>query len=84
MIGPREMYVFALADRIRYQQLTGAIELSQSQDLPKLFDEQVARKYPTINGNWEELAVVWRPGRIELWGEYVSERTSLLSFESKF
>ncbi|GAA5975175.1 hypothetical protein JCM5350_000168 [Sporobolomyces pararoseus] len=43
---------------------------SQRDDLPKSFDEHVARKYPTINGKWEELAVVWRPGRIELWGEY--------------
>ncbi|GAA5892676.1 Spo71p [Sporobolomyces salmoneus] len=55
---------------LRKERMLVRDDWSHRDDLPKSFDEHVARKYPTINGSWEELAVVWRPGRIELWGEY--------------
>ncbi|GAA6058879.1 hypothetical protein JCM10212_002823 [Sporobolomyces blumeae] len=55
---------------LRKERMLVRDDWSPREDLPKSFDEYNARKYPTIGGKWEELAVVWRPGRIELWGEY--------------
>lgn len=49
------------------------VDWSPRDDLPDVFDEHVAKKYPTVKETWEELAVVWRAsGQIELWSEHVS------------
>ncbi|GAA6010006.1 hypothetical protein JCM11491_005826 [Sporobolomyces phaffii] len=55
---------------LRKERMLVRDDWSHREDLPKSYDEHTARKYPSVSGNWEELAVVWRPGRIELWGEY--------------
>ncbi|GAA5883845.1 hypothetical protein JCM16303_007411 [Sporobolomyces ruberrimus] len=68
---------------LRKERMLVRDDWSQRDDLPKSFDEHVARKYPTINGKWEELAVVWRPGRIELWGEYKLNLAATLAGSKK-
>lgn len=51
---------------------------TQREDLPKVFDENAARQFEIFWDNWEEQAVVWRPGRLELWTEYVSHSARLV------
>ncbi|GAA5963604.1 hypothetical protein JCM21900_000304 [Sporobolomyces salmonicolor] len=55
---------------LRKERMLVRVDWTQREDLPNSFDEHIARKYPTNNGGWEELGVIWRPGRLELWGEY--------------
>lgn len=57
---------------LRQERMLVRVDWTQREDLPDTFDEHVARKYPTVNESWQELAVVWRAsGQIELWGEPV-------------
>ncbi|GAA5872147.1 hypothetical protein JCM1840_006333 [Sporobolomyces johnsonii] len=55
---------------LRKERMLVRVDWTQREDLPDSFDEHIARKYPTFNEGWEELGVIWRPGRLELWGEY--------------
>ncbi|GAA5994393.1 Spo71p [Rhodotorula paludigena] len=56
---------------LRKELMLVRVDWTQRDDLPDAFDEHVARKYPTSNESWEELAVVWRAsGHVELWSEF--------------
>jgi hypothetical protein len=58
---------------VRQERMLVRVDWSPRDDLPDVFDEHVAKKYPTVKETWEELAVVWRAsGQIELWSEHVS------------
>lgn len=50
---------------------------SMREDLPDGFDEMTARRFPIKFKRWEEMAVLWKQGRLELWGSYVSLAYSL-------
>lgn len=62
---------------LRKERMLVRRDFTSRQDLPRSFDEDTSRKYPTHSDGWEEMAVVWRGKRIELWGEYVLSATSL-------
>jgi len=49
------------------------------EDLPDDFDEMTARKFTIKYKRWEEMAVVWKRGRLELWGSYVRGMHCLFS-----
>lgn len=56
---------------VRQERMLVRVDWSPRDDLPDVFDEHVAKKYPTVKETWEELAVVWRAsGQIELWSEH--------------
>lgn len=58
---------------VRQERMLVRVDWTQRNDLPDVFDEHVAKKYPTVKESWEELAVVWRASnQIELWTEHVS------------
>lgn len=57
--------------------------LTLSQDLPDSFDENTARKYPTQRSSWEEAAVVWRRGQIEIYTEFSFPVVSLINGNKK-
>lgn len=44
------------------------------EDLPEDFDELAARRFPIRYNRWEEMAVVWKRNRLELWGSYVRRK----------
>jgi hypothetical protein len=53
------------------------------EDLPDDFDELAARRFPIRYSRWEEMAIVWKARKLELWGSYVGDsrcgRASYLS-----
>ncbi|GAA5987003.1 hypothetical protein JCM10908_000988 [Rhodotorula pacifica] len=58
---------------IRQERMLVRVDWSPRDDLPDVFDEHVAKKYPTVKETWQELAVVWRAsGQIELWNEHAT------------
>ncbi|GAA5937484.1 Spo71p [Sporobolomyces koalae] len=68
---------------LRKERMLVRNDWSHRDDLPRSFDEHTSRKYPSVSGKWEEFAVVWRPGRIELWGEYTFNVAASLAGSKK-
>ncbi|GAA5865964.1 hypothetical protein JCM3774_005540 [Rhodotorula dairenensis] len=68
---PQHRFTRASDEVIRQERMLVRVDWSPRDDLPDVFDEHVAKKYPTVKETWEELAVVWRAGgQIELWREH--------------
>jgi hypothetical protein len=63
-------YRSGVADRILVKR-----QYSRASDLPKEYNDFCQRKVPADRSeHWEELLVVLRMGRVEIWEEWVSSR----------
>lgn len=77
-IKPTVRSLRAPDDVIRHERMLVRVDWSPRNDLPDVFDEHVAKKYPTVRETWSELAVVWRhSGQLELWTEHVRSYNSI-------
>ncbi|KAM0788788.1 hypothetical protein ACM66B_002877 [Microbotryomycetes sp. NB124-2] len=70
-------------DILATERMLCRVDWTVREDLPDLFDEHNARKFPTRHEGFEEFGVVLRRNRVELWTEYKNPVLSLIAGKKK-
>ncbi|KAK4055677.1 hypothetical protein OIV83_000223 [Microbotryomycetes sp. JL201] len=70
-------------DILAKERMLCRVDWTVREDLPDLFDEHNARKFPTRHEGFEEFGVILRRNRVELWTEYRNPALSLMAGKKK-